>query len=48
MQKADAKRPYYVRVYVALGDGYWKMDELVQAANTWREGLAAVSRQRSS
>ena len=40
MQKADKKRPYYARVYVALGDGFWKIDDLVSAANAWREGLA--------
>jgi tetratricopeptide (TPR) repeat protein len=40
MQKADSKRTYHVRVYVALGDGYWKSDDLVAAANTWREGLS--------
>lgn len=40
MQKADSRRPYHVRVYVALGDGYWKSDDLVAASNTWREGLA--------
>jgi tetratricopeptide (TPR) repeat protein len=40
MQKAGARQPYHVRVYVALGDGYWKMDDLTAAANTWREGLA--------
>ena len=40
MQKAGAKRSYYVRVYVALGDGYWKSDDLTAASTTWREGLA--------
>jgi tetratricopeptide (TPR) repeat protein len=40
MQKADKKRPYYARVYVALGDGYWKIDDLIQASNAWREGFA--------
>jgi tetratricopeptide (TPR) repeat protein len=40
MQKADRKRLYYARVYVALGDGYWKIDDLVQASNAWREGFA--------
>jgi tetratricopeptide (TPR) repeat protein len=40
MQKAEAKRHYHVRVYVALGDGYWKSDDLVAATNTWREGFA--------
>jgi tetratricopeptide (TPR) repeat protein len=39
MQKADKKRSYYVRTYIALGDGYWKMDDLVKASNTWRDGL---------
>jgi len=39
MQKADMKRPHYVRVYLALGDGYWKNDDLVAASNVWREGL---------
>ncbi len=40
MQKADKKRPYYARVYVALGDGYWKIDDLTTATSTWKEGLA--------
>jgi hypothetical protein len=40
MQKADRKRPYYARVYVALGDGFWKIDDLTAATNAWREGLA--------
>lgn len=40
MQKADQKRPYYVRTYVSLGDGYWKMDDLAKATAAWREGLA--------
>ena len=39
MQKADARRPHYVRVYLALGDGYWKNDDLVAASNAWRDGL---------
>ena len=39
MQKADMKRPHYVRVYLALGDGHWKNDDLVAASNVWREGL---------
>jgi len=40
MQKADQKRPYYVRTYVSLGDGYWKMDDLPKAIAIWKEGLA--------
>src|SRR5580692_11602135 len=26
IQKADKPRSYHVRAYIALGDGYWKMD----------------------
>jgi tetratricopeptide (TPR) repeat protein len=39
MQKADSKRAYHVRAYVALGDGYWKMDDLDKARAIWSEGL---------
>jgi tetratricopeptide (TPR) repeat protein len=41
MQKADRKRAYYARAYVALGDGFWKIDDPIQALNAWREGLAS-------
>lgn len=41
MQKAEPKRSYHVRVYVSLGDGYWKMNDLAKATATWQEGLAA-------
>jgi tetratricopeptide (TPR) repeat protein len=40
IQKAGPKHFYYARVYVALGDGYWKMDDPDQATKTWRQGLA--------
>ncbi len=39
IQKADEKRPYHVRTYIALGDAYWKMDDLAKAKATWQEGL---------
>jgi tetratricopeptide (TPR) repeat protein len=39
MQRADTRRPYYVRTYVALGDGYWKADDLNRARAVWRQGL---------
>ncbi len=39
MQKAGPKKSYYVRTYVALGDGYWKMDEFDKASSMWRKGL---------
>lgn len=40
IQKADSRRPYHVRAYIALGDGYWKMGDLPKAAAVWKEGLA--------
>lgn len=39
MQRSGPQRPYYVRVYVALGDGYCKMDEFSKARAIWQEGL---------
>jgi tetratricopeptide (TPR) repeat protein len=40
MQKADSKRSYHVRVYISLGDGYWKTDNLEKAKAIWKEGAA--------
>jgi len=40
MQRADAKHAYHVRVFVALGDGYWKVDNFAKATAIWKEGLA--------
>lgn len=40
IQKGGPKRFYYARVYVALGDGYWKSDNLDEATKTWKTGLA--------
>ena len=39
MQKSGPKRAYYVRAYVALGDGYCKMAEMDKARAAWQEGL---------
>jgi tetratricopeptide (TPR) repeat protein len=39
MQQSGPKRPYYVRAYVALGDGYCKMEEMDKARAAWQEGL---------
>jgi len=38
-QKAGADKPYYVRAYVSLGDGYWKSEDLEKAKAVWSEGL---------
>jgi tetratricopeptide (TPR) repeat protein len=40
IQKAEPKRGLHVRVWVALGDGYFKMDDLTKARAVWTEGLA--------
>lgn len=39
MQKSGPKRAYYVRAYVALGDGYCKMEEMDKARAAWQEGV---------
>jgi tetratricopeptide (TPR) repeat protein len=31
--------PYYVRTWIALGDGYWKMGDIDKARKTWGDGL---------
>ena len=40
IQKAEPKRHYHARAYVALGDGYFKYGEIEKAATVWKEGLA--------
>jgi tetratricopeptide (TPR) repeat protein len=39
IQKLRPLRSYHVRTYVALGDGYWKTDQLDKAHAIWQEGL---------
>lgn len=39
LQKTEPRRSYHVRTYIALGDGYWKTDDIKKARATWREGL---------
>jgi tetratricopeptide (TPR) repeat protein len=38
MQKTGSNKPYYLRAYISLGDGYWKTDELDKAKAIWKEG----------
>jgi tetratricopeptide (TPR) repeat protein len=38
MQRAEPKKSYHVRVFVALGDAYWKMDDTARATATWKAG----------
>ena len=40
MQKAEGPKPYHLRLFVSLGDGYWKTDNLDKARAIWKEGLA--------
>jgi tetratricopeptide (TPR) repeat protein len=39
IQQKSTKKSYFARVYVALGDGYCKMDLPDKARSTWQEGL---------
>ncbi len=41
VQRGEAKQHYHVRVYTALGDGYWKVNQQEKALATWKEGQAA-------
>jgi tetratricopeptide (TPR) repeat protein len=41
IQQGEPKRAIHARVYVALGDGYWKVDNMSEATRLWKEGLAA-------
>jgi tetratricopeptide (TPR) repeat protein len=39
MQKKEPKRSYHERVFVSLGDAYWKTDANDKARVIWKEGL---------
>ncbi len=39
LTKNGAPRAYYVRSYVALGDGYWRLANLDKAREIWQAGL---------
>lgn len=38
-RKDEKKKKVYARSFVALGDGYWKTDQLDKAKAVWQEGL---------
>ena len=40
MQKNEPRRDYHVKTFIALGDGYWRLDEIDRARAVWSEGLA--------
>ena len=37
--QAGKTQPFYARTWIALGDGFWKMDELEKAKKTWADGF---------
>ncbi|MEZ5400193.1 MAG: hypothetical protein R2729_11035 [Bryobacteraceae bacterium] len=39
MQQSQPLKSFHVRVYISLGDGYWKTDRIEQAREIWKEGL---------
>ncbi len=39
MQQGAPQRDVYVRTFIALGDGYWKMDDPEKARQFWKQGL---------
>jgi len=39
LQQAGLKKVYHVRTWIALGDGYWKTDELDKARSVWQQGI---------
>ena len=39
LQSAGPRKPYHMKTYLALGDGYWKTDQLEKARTVWQEGL---------
>jgi len=41
IQQAEPKKSIHARVFVALGDGYWKIGKLGEATRIWKEGVAA-------
>ena len=41
IQKREPKRSYHVKTFIALGDGYWKTDQMQKAQDIWQEGLRA-------
>jgi tetratricopeptide (TPR) repeat protein len=38
MQKQEPQKLYHQRLYISLGDGYWKTDQLEKARAIWKEG----------
>jgi hypothetical protein len=43
IQKSGKRHGYQVKAFIALGDGYWKTDDLEKARAVWAEGLKEFS-----
>ncbi|HEY6251377.1 MAG TPA: hypothetical protein VI685_15575 [Candidatus Angelobacter sp.] len=39
VQNKGPRHSYYVKTYIALGDGYWKTDQPEKARAAWQDGL---------
>lgn len=39
-RKKGDRQPYYGRAWAALGDGYWRQDNIDRAREIWKQGLA--------
>lgn len=39
IQKTESRKSYHVRVFIALGDAYWKTESPDKARAVWKEGL---------
>ncbi|HUF78679.1 MAG TPA: hypothetical protein VMR44_07185, partial [Thermoanaerobaculia bacterium] len=35
-------RSYHAHAYAALGDGWWRLDDLERAREAWRRGLERI------
>jgi tetratricopeptide (TPR) repeat protein len=44
LELTDARTPSVVlsRIYAALGDGYWRLDDRTRAREVWKEGAARI------
>jgi tetratricopeptide (TPR) repeat protein len=40
-RKKGDRQPFYARAWAALGDGFWRKDNLDRAREVWKEGLVA-------
>jgi tetratricopeptide (TPR) repeat protein len=39
LSKTMEKKDHHARAWAALGDGYWRLDDVAKARETWKQGL---------